>query len=41
MGKKDAMLTIEEPLYHDTWKLLKKYRDVVWSLVTALSTRIG
>ncbi len=20
------------PLYHDTWKLLKKYRDVVWSL---------
>ena len=25
--------TVEEnPLYHDTWKLLKKYRDVVWSL---------
>lgn len=22
----------ENPLYHDTWKLLKKYRDVVWSL---------
>lgn len=21
-----------DPLYHDTWKLLKKYRDVVWSL---------
>ena len=20
------------PLYHNTWKLLKKYRDVVWSL---------
>ena len=20
----------ENPLYHDTWKLLKKYRDVVW-----------
>ena len=20
------------PLYHDTWKLLRKYRDVVWSL---------
>lgn len=20
------------PLYHDTWKLLQKYRDVVWSL---------
>ena len=23
----------ENPLYHDTWKLLKKYRDVVWSLI--------
>lgn len=22
----------ENPLYHDTWKLLRKYRDVVWSL---------
>ena len=22
----------ENPLYHDTWKLLKKSRDVVWSL---------
>ena len=22
----------ENPLYHDTWTLLKKYRDVVWSL---------
>ncbi|MDR2933155.1 MAG: hypothetical protein LBV27_08620 [Oscillospiraceae bacterium] len=22
----------ENPLYHDTWKLMKKYRDVVWSL---------
>ena len=22
----------ETPLYHNTWKLLKKYRDVVWSL---------
>ena len=22
----------ENPLYHDTWLLLKKYRDVVWSL---------
>ena len=32
MGRKDTMLTTEEPLYHDTWKLLKKYRDVVWSL---------
>ncbi|MDR2909132.1 MAG: hypothetical protein LBU86_04550 [Oscillospiraceae bacterium] len=22
----------ENPVYHDTWRLLKKYRDVVWSL---------
>ena len=22
----------ENPLYHDTWRLLKKYRDVRWSL---------
>lgn len=22
----------ENPFYHDTWKLLRKYRDVVWSL---------
>jgi len=22
----------ENPAYHDTWRLLKKYRDVVWSL---------
>ena len=22
----------ENPLYHDTWVLLEKYRDVVWSL---------
>lgn len=27
MGKKDGMSAIVEPLYHDTWKLLKKYRD--------------
>ena len=27
--KKDVT---ENPLYHDTWKLLNKYRDVVWSL---------
>ncbi len=32
MGKREEMLIVEEPLYHDTWKLLKKYRDVVWSL---------
>lgn len=28
----EEMNITENPLYHDTWKLLKKYRDVVWSL---------
>jgi len=28
---KDIDIT-ENPMYHNTWKLLKKYRDVVWSL---------
>lgn len=23
---------VDDPRYHDTWKLLKKYRDVVWSM---------
>ena len=33
MKKKNEMIDItENPLYHNTWKLLKKYRDVVWSL---------
>lgn len=33
MKKKVEELNVtENPLYHDTWKLLKKYRDVVWSL---------
>lgn len=33
MKKKNEMIDItENPLYHDTWKLLKKYRDVVWNL---------
>ena len=22
----------ENPLFHDTWKLLQKYRDVLWSM---------
>jgi len=30
--KLDEIDVTENPLYHDTWKLLKKYRDVVWSL---------
>jgi hypothetical protein len=29
--KKDPDVS-ENPLYHDTWTLLRKYRDVVWSL---------
>lgn len=28
---KDLNMT-DDSLFHDTWKLLKKYRDVVWSL---------
>ena len=32
MAKKTVTDVQENPLYHDTWKLLKKYRDVVWSL---------
>lgn len=30
--KQEALDMTENPLYHDTWRLLKKYRDVVWSL---------
>ncbi len=32
MGRKKKMDVTENPLYHDTYKLLYKYRDVVWSL---------
>ncbi len=33
MSKKKVELDVyEDPRYHDTWKLLKRYRDVVWSL---------
>lgn len=32
MKKNNEVNVTEEPLYHDTWSLLKKYRDVVWSL---------
>lgn len=32
MGKNKETDAMDDPLYHDTWKLLKKYRDVVWSL---------
>jgi hypothetical protein len=30
--ERQAAEPADNPLYHDTWKLLKKYRDVVWSL---------
>lgn len=32
MKKKNDLDVMNDPMYHDTWKLLKKYRDVVWSL---------
>jgi len=33
MAKKQITRDVtEDPRYHDTWMLLKKYRDVVWSL---------
>ncbi len=30
--KKQPATPQEDPRYHDTWTLLRKYRDVVWSL---------
>jgi len=32
MSKKTPNTPEKDPLFHDTWKLLQKYRDVVWSL---------
>lgn len=33
MKKKENILDVtQNPIYHDAWTLLKKYRDVVWSL---------
>ena len=29
----------ENPLFHDTWKLLKNYRDAVWNLELAVQQR--
>lgn len=31
-SKKNVADVVDDPRYHDTWQLLKKYRDVVWSL---------
>lgn len=32
MARRKQQDVTENPLYHDTWKLLQKYRDVVWSM---------
>lgn len=32
MARRKQIDVTENPLYHDTWKLLQKYRDVVWSM---------
>ncbi len=32
MKSKKEIDATKDPLYHDTWILLRKYRDVVWSL---------
>ena len=32
MARRKQQHVTENPLYHDTWKLLQKYRDVVWSM---------
>lgn len=32
MAQKKQQNVTDNPLYHDTWKLLQKYRDVVWSM---------
>ena len=33
MAKKNEKKNVaEDSRYHDTWRLLKKYRDVVWSV---------
>lgn len=31
-GKRTKKTVAEDSRYHDTWRLLKKYRDVVWSM---------
>ena len=39
-NKLPAADVTEDPHYHDTWTLLRKYRDVVWSLeVSVLQVR--
>ena len=36
-NKKAARDVTEDPRYHDTWKLLKQYRDVVWSMEVSVT----
>ena len=31
-GKRKAKTQVQDSRYHDTWRLLKKYRDVIWSM---------
>ena len=31
-GRRTKKALAEDSRYHDTWRLLKKYRDVVWSM---------
>ncbi len=31
-GKRVQKSVEQDSRYHDTWRLLKKYRDVVWSM---------
>lgn len=35
MAEKRKKVPEEHPFYHDTWKLLKNYRDVAWNLELA------
>ena len=35
MAEKMKKAPEEHPFYHDTWKLLKNYRDVAWNLELA------
>ena len=32
----EAQVNQDNPMYHDTWKLLKSYRDAVWNLELAV-----
>ena len=40
-GKRTKKALAEDSRYHDTWRLLKKYRDVVWSIATYSDSPTG